>query len=477
MRSPLAAVVLLALTCPAFAQEAIPVLKLDRKEPVAYEKDIAPILVNKCLGCHSGPVKKGGLDLATHDALMKGGKKGPAVVAGKAADSLLVHLAGKTAKPQMPPKGEDPLTPQELALFKLWIDQGARPPSATAETKAVVRAPAAAVRVVRAVAVSKSGNIVVAARANQVQVYNAKTGSLLRSLADPSLKPSSSAHVAIIESLALSADAKALATGSFQEVALWDVQTGTLLRKLTGFADRVVALSFSPDGKLLATGGGAPTVDGEIKVFEAATGKLVVAIAGGHSDTVNGVAFSPDGRKLATASADTAVKVFEMPSGKLAKAFEGHGHHALDVAWKPDGKLLASAGSDRAVKIWDYERGEQLTKLGRNMSPNNEPMNLMHDAPVSRVGFLADTWDVFACGAQQPVRLWKVAEETRVTGDKQVTYRGHAGRILRSIGDGKDYLHALGLSGDGALAAVGGEDGIVRLYSTAQGQLLKELGR
>ena len=53
----------------------IAVAKLDRKEPVAFEKDVAPILANKCQVCHAGNLTEGKLDLGTHAGLMKGGKK------------------------------------------------------------------------------------------------------------------------------------------------------------------------------------------------------------------------------------------------------------------------------------------------------------------------------------------------------------------------------------------------------------------
>ena len=67
---------------------------------------------------------------------------------------------------------------------------------------------------------------------------------------------------------------------------------------------------------------------------------------------------------LATCGADKFVKVFEVPSGKFLKSFEGHTHHVLDVGWKADGKLLASAGADNVVKVWDYEKGEQVRTIG-----------------------------------------------------------------------------------------------------------------
>src|SRR5205823_4681617 len=124
---------------------------------------------------------------------------------------------------------------------------------------------------------------IVAGRGNQLHVYDAGSGTHIRTLVDPGLvgpdqKPVPAAHLSIVESLAYSPDGKYLASGSYQEVTVWDVGTGTVRHKLTGFADRVVALAFAPNGKLLATGGGAPTEDGEIKVFEAGTWKLVTEV-------------------------------------------------------------------------------------------------------------------------------------------------------------------------------------------------------
>src|SRR5262249_52771741 len=149
-----------------------------------------------------------------------------------------------------------------------------------------------------------------------------------KSLIDPNLKTpdgkaAKAAHISLVESMAFSPDGKTLLTGSFQELPAWDVEKAEPRQRLTGFADRVCAMTFSAAGKHSGTGGGAPTEDGEIKVFDSSNGKLVIEIKNGHSDTVFGVAFSPDGKMLATCAADKFVKVFEVPAGKLVKAFEG----------------------------------------------------------------------------------------------------------------------------------------------------------
>src|SRR5690242_12268567 len=90
------------------AVQPIKVVALARKEPVAYEKDVEPIFVNKCSFCHSGNVKEAKLDVSSFESLMKGGKHGKPIVPGKAEESLLYKSAGKTARPFMPPKGEEP---------------------------------------------------------------------------------------------------------------------------------------------------------------------------------------------------------------------------------------------------------------------------------------------------------------------------------------------------------------------------------
>ena len=121
--------------------------------------------------------------------------------------------------------------------------------------------------------------------------------------------------------MAYSPDGKTLATGSFRELTLWDADKGEPRKRITGFADRVVAVTYSSDGKYIATGGGAATEDGEVKLFTAA-GDPVAEFKNAHTDTVFGVSFSPDGKLLATAAADKFVKVFEVATGKVKAKHE-----------------------------------------------------------------------------------------------------------------------------------------------------------
>ncbi len=452
----------LGLSVPVLAQEKkkdealepIPVVVLDRKDPVTWEKDIEPILSDKCAYCHSGKIVEGRFDMGTFEGLMKGGKRGPAIVPGKSAESLLIKLAGKTMKPVMPPESEDPLTPQELALLKLWIDQGAKGPTGAIVKKREVkleRLPESVAPVV-AVAVSPDKSAIAAGRGNRIHVYDAGSGSHIRTLTHPDLqdesgKPLGIAHLDIVQALAFSHDGRLLASGAFQEVLIWDVHTGLPVHRLTGFADRVVALDFSRDGKYLATGGGTPTEDGEIKIFDVSSGQLVVEIPHGHSDTVFGVRFSPDGTRLATCGADKFVKAWHVPSGRFLKAFEGHTHHVMDVGWKADGRILVSCGADENIKVWDFDKGEQVRSFRG------------HSRQVTRLTFIGNRPEIATVGGDAGVKFFNVDN----------------GGNFRNFGGNNDFLYAVGISPDGTLLAVGGQEGLVRVYNGTNGQLLKTL--
>jgi WD40 repeat protein len=436
-------------------KEAGPIkeIKLERKDPVAYEKDVEPIFYKRCITCHSGNVKESRFDISSYEGLVKGGKRGTALVPGKSDSSLLYKAMGRIAKPLMPPKDEEPATPEELALVKLWIDQGAKAPSGQRERpKIVVGVPPANVHPVRALAVSPDKSAIATSRGNQIHIYNAGSGAYIRSLVNPELKGPDgksvkAAHLALVDAMAYSPDGRWLVSGSFQEIAIWDMAAAELSQRVTGFAHAVVAVAFSQDGKLLAAAGGEPTVEGEIKVFEAGSWDQIIDIKNGHSDTVYGVCFSPDSKMLATASADKFVKVWEIPSGKFVKSFEGHTHHVLDVGWMADGKLLASAGGDNTVKIWDFEKGEQVRTINA------------HAKQVTRLMFVGKKGEIITAGGDNAVKKFNAAN----------------GGNIGNYGGATDFIYAIGASPDGLVIAAGGQEGIVRVYNGANSQLTRTL--
>lgn len=460
MRFLIIATLLGLMPLPALAQrklrvKPVKIVKLARKTPVVYEKDIEPIFYKRCISCHSGKVLDSNFDISSYEKLIKGGKRGSPVLPGKSHKSFLYTTLTRTKRPYMPPRGEDPVTPEELALIKLWIDQGAKAPkgaSQVAKVKILPSPPPKTVRPVRAIALSPDKSAVAASRGNQIHIYDAKTGSHIRHLVTPNLKtfdkkPVNAAHISLVESMAFSPDGKYLVSGSFQEANIWDVKTGTLRQKLEGFDHNVVALAFSGDGKMLATAGGAPTADGEVKIFEVGTWKQIAELNNGHSDTVYGVCFSPDSKHIVTGSADKFVKVFEVPSMKFVKSFEGHANHVLDVGWTADGKYLASAGADNAVKIWDYKKGEQRRSINAA------------GKQLTRLKFFGKNDYFVTCAGDGTVRIMRASN----------------GGTVRTFSGNSDFVYAVDVSADQKVLVCGGQEGLVRIYNGQNGRLEKTL--
>jgi hypothetical protein len=94
-----------------------------RADEEQFRKQVAPLLTRRCLACHAGTRTRGGLDLSSREKMLAGGDTGPALVPGKSAQSLLIEQVTGD-KPAMPKKGQ-PLTAQEVAVLKAWIDGGA----------------------------------------------------------------------------------------------------------------------------------------------------------------------------------------------------------------------------------------------------------------------------------------------------------------------------------------------------------------
>ena len=139
---------------------------------------------------------------------------------------------------------------------------------------------------------------------------------------------------------------------------------------LKGHTSPVWSVAYSPDGKWLASGSG-PTIqlatphgktlasgnDTTIRLWDVQTGKEKATLKG-HTSLVSSLTFSPDGKTLASGSHDKTVKLWDMETGKEQATLKGHTSPVSSVAFSPDGKTLAS-GSEITIKLWDVQTGKE----------------------------------------------------------------------------------------------------------------------
>jgi len=88
-----------------------------------FENQVRPLLVASCIDCHGGDEQSGNLRLDSPEAILKGGDRGPAIVANKPRDSLLIQAVRRTGELEMPP--DETLTKKQIAILEHWIEIGA----------------------------------------------------------------------------------------------------------------------------------------------------------------------------------------------------------------------------------------------------------------------------------------------------------------------------------------------------------------
>ncbi len=441
---------------PASSVQSRTIAAIQRTTPVDFEREILPPLRNNCLACHNQTKAKAGLILETPPSILKGGDSGPAIVPGKSAESLLLKAAAhQVADLVMPPRENKvnalDLSPEELGLLKLWIDQGAKGEVHGLATMPWLPLPDG-LNPIYAIALSPDGQFAACGRANQIFIYHLPSRQFVTRLTDPQLGndgPVSQpgvAHRDMVHALAFNSDGTLLASGDYRQAKIW--------RRPRNAQKFEVTLGASGSGPMLA---------------------------------------SPDGKWMAVARDDHTIKLWSLPGGKEAKVLTGHGNRITGLSFSVEGTRLASVSTDRSLRIWNVGEGDLLAQVSA-------------PAELQSVTWIAEGRRVAAGGADGVIRIWTLprppgggmAKPTEIAGHRErITalaavlpgaaeiISGSADGVLRlsKMGNGeliREMKHggaitAVSVRGDGKRFVSAGLNGRATLWNTVDGKAVAEL--
>jgi WD40 repeat protein len=261
----------------------------------------------------------------------------------------------------------------------------------------------------------------------------------------------------LVLAMAFSPDGRILAVGGRQFLRLFRVDNGLQLKSFAnekGEPVFVTALAFSPDGKNVAAGTGPGENSVSLCDLEAKRWKTV--FRGDPTYDVTGIVFSPDARMLIATSYDGLIRMFDFRTQKHSiigsHVFNGYSQGALYAAVDRSGTKLATGGIDKAIKLWDIS----INQDDRISVTQEDKILFGHSEQVNAVAFSLDGKVLFSASGERldkpgEIKVWDVR-----SGNEIVSIKAHQGPVL-----------CLAVSPDGAMLVSGGKDEVVKWWTIA----------
>jgi WD40 repeat protein len=242
--------------------------------------------------------------------------------------------------------------------------------------------------------------------------------------------------------IAYSPNGKLLATGGTSgEVKIWNADTYQEIVCCHGHQHWVMCLCFSPDGNYIASA----SDDYLVKLWDVATGYCVHTYIG-HTDSVNVIVFSPCGNIIASGAQDSTVRLWQTAEPQKVCILLGHARRRVwSVAFSPDGKTLASGGEDCTIRMWEVATGDALAVWAG------------HNHWVRSVSFSPNGQLLASSSFDRTIKLWDVDSHTCLQ-----TWQGHQGAVV-----------AIAFSPDGLQIVSASNDRTIKLWDTTNGKCLK----